>query len=167
MSEPKRCSVCIKFCENRTNILYWNLCGECFYHIEKAIEDAVFERTNLLFPPKGLKLEEFLLFRKHHLDETRHMSGGMEKNRWYKHVTKYKEEAIPFMLWDFERYLNKEVEDCPFWFNGLYFLTGAQIIPHEMRGKIKEMMKTWVEWGKKTSYYAEVLKIKTEKGNCE
>lgn len=53
--------------------------------------------------------------------------------------------AIPLIL--------KELESNPdHWFVALYKLTGESPVPEKSRGKIKEMAKVWVSWGKQKGY---------------
>ncbi len=53
--------------------------------------------------------------------------------------------VIPFLL--------KELERKPgHWFWALHAITGADPVPSESQGNLKEMAKAWIDWGKKQGY---------------
>ena len=49
--------------------------------------------------------------------------------------------ALPLIL----RELQREVDH---WFWALYSITGADPIPEESRGNMREMAQVWLEWGR-------------------
>jgi hypothetical protein len=53
--------------------------------------------------------------------------------------------VIPLLL--------RELEQRPdHWFWALYELTGANPVPEESRGRVREMAQAWVRWGREQGY---------------
>ena len=53
--------------------------------------------------------------------------------------------AVPLLL--------KELEKAPnHWFWALAFITGENQVKEEQSGRIKEMAKSWIEWGRKQGH---------------
>jgi hypothetical protein len=55
-------------------------------------------------------------------------------------------EALPFILRELER-------EPDHWFWALRSITGQDPVPPESRGRLKEMTRCWLEWGKKNRVY--------------
>ena len=64
----------------------------------------------------------------------------------YQEVIKMGEVALPLIF----RYM--EEGKGGFWFDALHAITGADPIPRPLWGKIREMEKAWLEWGRERGY---------------
>lgn len=64
----------------------------------------------------------------------------------YRQITAMGTAAVPWLL---ER-LDKG--SASHWFVALYELTGANPVPPESRGRIREMAAAWQEWGRQQGY---------------
>ncbi len=63
----------------------------------------------------------------------------------YQRIIGMGETAIPLIL--------EEMRCCPSqWTWALRAITGADPVPKESRGKLKEMTAAWVEWGIEKGY---------------
>jgi len=63
----------------------------------------------------------------------------------YQRIVGMGQDAVPFLL--------EELERKPrhlFW--ALHAITGADPVPEQSRGKIKEMANAWIEWGRGQGY---------------
>jgi hypothetical protein len=69
----------------------------------------------------------------------------MAKNPAYERIIAMGEPAIPLILTELRR-------EPDHWFPALHAITGANPIPTESRGKLGEMMKAWLDWGKEHGY---------------
>jgi hypothetical protein len=58
--------------------------------------------------------------------------------------------VVPFILHELQRELREGEPDD--WFVALWAITGANPVPLESRGKMKEMAKAWLEWGSRLGY---------------
>jgi len=72
-------------------------------------------------------------------------STAMAELPSYQNIIALGPPVVPLLL----RELNREPDH---WFWALKVLTGADPIPEEQRGKIREMAKTWVQWGREHGY---------------
>lgn len=79
--------------------------------------------------------------------ETSHYSSisQITKHPAYKEILGLGEEVIPLLLAEIKR------EPCHL-FNALTFLTGADPVRLDQRGKVKEMVKAWSNWGQRQGY---------------
>lgn len=63
----------------------------------------------------------------------------------YLHIIEIGESVVPLIL--------KELRTNPdHWFVALHAITGANPVPNESRGRLKEMADAWVNWGKEHGY---------------
>lgn len=53
--------------------------------------------------------------------------------------------VVPFLLRELDR-------DPDHWFWALKAITGADPVPQTGRGKLKEMARLWIEWGRQQGY---------------
>lgn len=53
--------------------------------------------------------------------------------------------VVPFLLRELER-------EPDHWFWALKAITGADPVPEASRGKLREMARLWVEWGRRQGY---------------
>ena len=60
----------------------------------------------------------------------------------YQQIIGLGQPAIPLLLAELENNLDH-------WFWALTAITGANPVPLESRGKLKEMAQAWLEWGRK------------------
>lgn len=74
--------------------------------------------------------------------ETAHVSniGKKALHPAYQEIIGMGKAAIPLLLAE----LRREPDD---WFWALYAITGAQPVPAENRGNLKEMAAAWLQWG--------------------
>lgn len=63
----------------------------------------------------------------------------------YQRIIGMGPDVVPFLLEDLER-------EPEHWFWALYSITGAKPVPPKSEGKLEEMAKAWIEWGKKQGY---------------
>ncbi len=63
----------------------------------------------------------------------------------YQRIIGMGPDVVPFLLKELER-------EPEHWFWALNSITGVDPVPPESQGKLKEMAKAWVEWGKKQGY---------------
>lgn len=63
----------------------------------------------------------------------------------YQRIIGMGADVVPFLLKDLER-------EPEHWFWALYSITGVNPIPPKSEGKLEEMAKAWIEWGKKQGY---------------
>ena len=54
-------------------------------------------------------------------------------------------EAVPLLLRELER-------EPDHWFRALSALTGADPVPPQSRGKLREMVEAWLGWGRAQGY---------------
>ena len=61
----------------------------------------------------------------------------------YRNIVAMGEAAVPLILAELER-------EPDHWFFALHeIITGASPVPEESRGKLHEMAKAWIDWGRK------------------
>ena len=63
----------------------------------------------------------------------------------YQRIIGMGTEVVPFLLEELERKPGH-------WFWALHAITGADPVPPESQGKLKEMAKAWIDWGKNQGY---------------
>ncbi len=63
----------------------------------------------------------------------------------YREIVSMGTAAIPLLLAELERQPDH-------WFIALHEITGAEPVPQESRGKIKEMAAAWIRWGKDNGF---------------
>jgi hypothetical protein len=63
----------------------------------------------------------------------------------YQEIIAMGEKAVPLLLADLEK-------DPDHWFIALYRITGANPVPDEHAGKLKEMAAAWIAWGRAHGY---------------
>ena len=81
--------------------------------------------------------------------ETAHLSSAarMAEHPAYQEVVALGEAAVPLLLAELRR-------QPDFWFAALRQITGENPVPPESAGKVKEMARAWVEWGRAKGYLA-------------
>ncbi|MDJ0616137.1 MAG: hypothetical protein QNJ63_05185 [Calothrix sp. MO_192.B10] len=79
--------------------------------------------------------------------ETRGMSSinQMSMHPAYQQIIGMGEVAVPLLLRELER-------KSGHWFWALKSISREDPVPPESRGKVKEMIKAWLEWGKNRGY---------------
>ncbi len=65
----------------------------------------------------------------------------MVRHPAYQEIIGMGEPVVPLLLDELER-------EPDFWFAALQKITGADPVPKECAGKIKEMAKAWIDWGR-------------------
>jgi hypothetical protein len=63
----------------------------------------------------------------------------------YKKIIGLGRDVVPLLLAELER-------EPDHWFVALYTLTGAEPVPEQSRGRLKEMAAAWVAWGKANGF---------------
>ncbi len=63
----------------------------------------------------------------------------------YQQIIGMGDDAVPLLLQELER-------EPDHWFYALWAITGADPVPLEYRGNIREMAKAWVNWGKQQNH---------------
>lgn len=77
--------------------------------------------------------------------ETGH-SSAIEVEHWaYQEIISLGEAVVPFLLEGLEK-------GTGHWFHALGMITGAAPVPPESKGRVPEMTKFWLEWGKINGY---------------
>ena len=71
----------------------------------------------------------------------------MTRHPAYQEIISMGEPAIPWIL---QRLINKPDH----WFVALYSITGANPVPPESKGRVREMATVWIEWGRQQGYGA-------------
>jgi hypothetical protein len=63
----------------------------------------------------------------------------------YQRIVGLGPAAVPFLLRELER-------EPDHWFWALKAITGADPVPPPSRGKVREMARLWIEWGRKQGF---------------
>jgi hypothetical protein len=63
----------------------------------------------------------------------------------YQRIIGMGPDIVPFLLGELERKPGH-------WFWALHAITGANPVPPESQGNLKDMAKAWIDWGKKQGY---------------
>jgi hypothetical protein len=69
----------------------------------------------------------------------------MVMNPAYQRIIGMGKRVLPLIFRELERKPDH-------WFWALYVLTGADPVPKDSQGKLKEMAKIWIDWGKEQGY---------------
>src|SRR3954447_15336403 len=79
--------------------------------------------------------------------ETAHLSSAprMARHPAYQEIIGMGQEVVPLLLAELKR-------KPDFWFAALRAITGEDPVPPESAGRIKEMARAWVEWGRSKGY---------------
>ena len=78
--------------------------------------------------------------------ETGFISNGSRfEHPAYKQIIDMGEQAVPLIL------RRMEQTGCH-WFVALQLITGADPVPRELWGKIMEIEKIWLQWGREQGY---------------
>ena len=82
-------------------------------------------------------------------EESIHMSNTaqMAMLRSYQNIIGMGDPAIPLLLEELQR-------EPDHWFWALEAITLENPVPPEARGKIDEMARAWIEWGRQKGYIA-------------
>ncbi len=67
-------------------------------------------------------------------------SARLAEHPAYQQIIGMGPEVIPLLLGELER-------EPDHWFRALHALTGADPVPAESRGKVREMAAAWLRWG--------------------
>jgi hypothetical protein len=65
----------------------------------------------------------------------------MVRHPAYQEIIRMGERAVPLLLAELNH-------DPDFWFAALRSITGTDPVPKESAGKIREIAKAWIEWGR-------------------
>jgi hypothetical protein len=97
-------------------------------------------------PPQELE-ERFRQLARIWKAETAHLSsaGRMARHPAYQEIVRLGEPAVPLLLAELRR-------DPDFWFAALRAITGENPVPPESAGKVKEMARAWIQWGRAKGY---------------
>jgi hypothetical protein len=72
-------------------------------------------------------------------------SARLAEHPAYQQILSMGPEVVPLLL--------RELEHEPdHWFRALHHLTGANPVPPESRGKVREMAAAWLRWGREQRY---------------
>ncbi|HUW66400.1 MAG TPA: hypothetical protein VMW83_17205 [Spirochaetia bacterium] len=63
----------------------------------------------------------------------------------YKQIISMGKEVVPYILRDLE-------QNQGYWFHALTQITGENPINAEQRGKVNEMARAWLDWGRNKGY---------------
>jgi hypothetical protein len=76
-----------------------------------------------------------------------HLSSAarMAKHPAYQEIIQMGVTVVPLLLTELKR-------DPDFWFAALREITGENPVPEESAGKVKEMTRVWIEWGRQRGY---------------
>ena len=69
----------------------------------------------------------------------------MAEHPAYQQIIAMGLEVVPLLFRELER-------EPDHWFRALHVLTGADPVPPESRGKIREMAAAWLRWGRDQGY---------------
>ena len=69
----------------------------------------------------------------------------MTRHTAYQQIIAMGEPAVPWLL-------NRLATKSDHWFVALSTITGAKPVPPESRGRVKEMVQAWLDWGRKNGY---------------
>jgi hypothetical protein len=72
-------------------------------------------------------------------------SARLAEHSAYQEIIRMGPEVIPLLLAELQR-------EPDHWFRALHALTGADPVPPESRGKIREMADAWLRWGHAQGY---------------
>ncbi len=69
----------------------------------------------------------------------------MAKHPAYQRIIEIGVPAVPWLLARLEQSPNH-------WFLALHAITGATLVPAENQGKVKDMARAWINWGRENGY---------------
>jgi hypothetical protein len=72
-------------------------------------------------------------------------SARLAEHQAYQQIIGMGADVIPFLLRELER-------EPDHWFRALHALTGANPVPSEARGNVREMAAAWLRWGRQQGY---------------
>jgi hypothetical protein len=72
-------------------------------------------------------------------------SARLAEHPAYQEIIRMGPEVVPLLLRELER-------EPDHWFRALYALTGANPVPTESNGKIREMAVAWLRWGREQGF---------------
>ena len=80
-------------------------------------------------------------------EDTGHLSSTarMAMHPAYREIIRMGSAAVPLLLAELRR-------DPDFWFAALREITKENPVPARSAGKVKEMARAWIEWGRKRGY---------------
>ncbi|MCI0464202.1 MAG: hypothetical protein L0Z62_45285 [Gemmataceae bacterium] len=73
-------------------------------------------------------------------------SARLAEHPAYQEIIGMGPEVIPLLLREQER-------EPEHWFRALHALTGANPVPAESRGNVREMAEAWLRWGREQGYH--------------
>src|SRR5438128_1890379 len=72
-------------------------------------------------------------------------SARLAEHPAYQEIIALGPEVVPLLLRELER-------EPDHWFRALHALTGADPVPPASRGKLPEMAKAWLQWGRERGH---------------
>ncbi len=117
------------------------------YIIKEEFETIIRHFKAPLSRVKEDLLTKFNDLKKEWEGETRHLSSitAIAMNSAYQQIIGIGLKAVPLIL--------AEMQEKPgHWFWALKSITGADPVPPEQRGRIKQMTETWLRWGREQGY---------------
>ena len=72
-------------------------------------------------------------------------SAQLAEHSAYQQIIRMGPEVVPLLLHELER-------EPDHWFRALHALTGANPVPAESRGNVREMAAAWLRWGREQGY---------------
>ena len=83
--------------------------------------------------------------------ETSHLSNLTERcnHAAYRSIIEMGPDVVPLILAELER-------EPDYWFAALRDLTGENPVPPEVRGKLKDMASSWLDWGEQHGFTREL-----------
>jgi hypothetical protein len=96
--------------------------------------------------PENLEAKFLALVQKWRM-ETGHLSSAarMAQHPAYQQIIGMGTAAVPLLLAQLQRHPD-------FWFAALRAITGEDPVPPRSAGKLKEMARAWLEWGRAKGY---------------
>ncbi len=104
-----------------------------------------FERATVASPPEGEeRFHELVALWKR--ERGPHSSSArLAEHPAYQQIIRMGPQVVPLLL--------RELETTPdHWFRALHALTGADPVPEQSRGKVKEMAAAWLSWARTQGY---------------
>lgn len=107
-------------------------------------------RVDIQVKPDGAAPELAKRFRelaKRWKEDTAHLSSTarMAKHPAYREIIQMGPPAVPLLLAELRRHPD-------FWFAALREITGENPVPARSVGKVKEMARAWIEWGRQRGH---------------
>lgn len=113
---------------------------------ELVVQESVFEVPGPSAAPKSLK-DEFQLLSEEWKKETQYVSSitDIAMHPAYQRIVGLGNQAIPLILQSLAR-------EPSHWFWALRAITGADPVPPQARGKVREMAQAWLRWGRENGW---------------